>query len=172
LFLLSFSQKGQVKIRVGELTKIDFQTQYMQFYICDRNSSMALDDEFWNEEAYRMRLANAPGILGVGTECYGPVKGEIEFLLTEPNTIDLNNYDHVVEGDLEIKSGVLQIQDCPNGAVEFEKQINPGHYRVRVYSSNLASVEGDEGEDYYRVEVWGSDPIGKNLLKEYKNSLQ
>lgn len=129
---------------------------------------MATADEFWTDEAYRIRLANEIGILGVRTECYGPVKGEIDFLLKAPDNVDLTKYDHVVEGDLNIISGILQIQDCPNGAVEFEQQIPPGNYRIRVYSSNLASVEGDEGNDYYRIEVWASNTLGNKLLKEYK----
>ncbi|PSR55720.1 hypothetical protein AHMF7605_20535 [Adhaeribacter arboris] len=131
---------------------------------------MATEGEFWHEEAHRIRLAKEIGVLGVRTECYGPVKGEIDFLIKAPNNVDFTKFDHVVEGDLNVTSGILQIQDCPNGTVEFEKQITPENYRIRVYSSNLASVEGDEGNDFYRIEVWGSNPLGSKLLKEYINN--
>ncbi|PIQ22148.1 MAG: hypothetical protein COW65_04855 [Cytophagales bacterium CG18_big_fil_WC_8_21_14_2_50_42_9] len=129
---------------------------------------MLTDGEFWTDEALKNRLAKDNGVLGIGTECYGPIKGEIEFLKEAPTMVDLSKIDHVVEGDLNINSGIIQIQDCPSGHVEFEKQITPGNYRIRVYSSNLASVDGDEGNDYYRIEVWSDNPQDSKLLKEYK----
>jgi len=152
-----------------EKTELSFYTQYSQFYICDKTADMDKTDEFWSDEAFAMRLADHSGVLGIGTECYGPVKGEINFLGQSPQTVEFSDFDHVVEGDLEISSGILQIQDCPNGAVEFEKELPLGNYRVRIYSINLGSVDGDEGDDYYRIEVWRGQPLGKRLLKEYKN---
>ncbi|MFC6998381.1 hypothetical protein [Rufibacter roseus] len=53
--------------------------------------------------------------------------------------------------------------------MEFEKELPLGNYRVRIYSINLGSVDVDEGDDYYRIEVWRGQPLGKKLLKEYKN---
>ena len=152
-------------------TKLDFYTEYRQFYISDKApSGTTASDNFWTEETFTRRLAVEDGILGVGTECYGPVKGEIELLNTSPGDDSFDTYDHVVEGDLLVKSGVLQIISCPTGAVEFEKAVEPGNYRVRIYSMNLDSVNGeDEGEDYYRIEVWKGIPKGVKLHKEYKN---
>ena len=152
------------------VTKLDFYTSYRQFSLIDKNSPGAIDsDQFWTEEAFQRRLAIEDGILGVGTECYGPVKGEIEFLDTPPREREFDKYDHVVEGDLQVKSGVLQIIDCPTSTVEFERAIEPGNYRVRVYSMNLDSVNGeDEGDDYYRLEIWKGIPEGVKLYKEYK----
>lgn len=154
----------------GSAAKLDFYTSHRQFYIYDKGSPMSTDsDEFWSDTAFSNRLAAEDGILGVGTECYGPVKGEIEFLNSSPGAEDFAKYDHVVEGDLQVKSGVLQIIDCPTGAVEFEKMLSPGNYRVRIYSMNLDSVNGeDEGDDYYRIEVWEGVPEGVKLYKEYK----
>ena len=153
--------------------KLDFYTSHRQFYIIDKNpAGSTATDDFWSDEASNRRLAVVDGILGVGTECYGPVKGEIIFLRSSPAVEDFAKYDHVVEGDLQIKSGILQIIDCPNGAVEFEKKTRPGNYRIRIYSMNLDSVNGaDEGDDYYRIEVWEGVPEGVKLFKEYKNQI-
>ncbi|QHL87551.1 hypothetical protein GU926_08910 [Nibribacter ruber] len=150
-----------------DVSKISFNTSYNQFYICDKESPLKTGDDFWNETAFRIRLAKDVGVLGVGTECYGPAKGEIAFLQQPPFANNLDRYDHVVEGDLMVTSKTLQLRDCPNGHVEFEKELKPGNYRVRVSSMNLASVEGDEGDDYYRIEIWEGEPEGEKLLKEY-----
>jgi hypothetical protein len=135
--------------------QIDFYTSYSQFYITDKDSEGLTDsDTFWTTDAFDERLAIEDGVLGVGIECYGPVKGEVHLLTLPTDLENLDEYDHVVEAGIEIKSGVLQILDCPNSTLELEISVEPGTYRVRVYSSNLASVEGDEGDDYYKIEIW------------------
>ena len=147
---------------------IDFYTSYSQFYITDKDSEGATNsDKVWTTEAFNERLAIEDGILGVGTECYGPVKGEVH-LLTSPNNQEvLDEYDHIVEAGINIKSGIIQILNCPDSNIELEINIEPGIYRVRVYSSNLASVEGDEGDDYYKIEIWPDVEMGRKVLKQY-----
>ncbi len=88
--------------------KLDFYTAYKQFYLSDKTSSQDTDSScFWTTEANNDRLAIEEGILRVGTECYGPVKGELNILNRIKNELDGNRYDHIVEGGLEIKSGVF-----------------------------------------------------------------
>ena len=146
-----------------------FNTSHCQFYIYDKNSSgNTASNTFWTEDAYNDRLATEDGILGIGTECYGPVKGEL-YLLSEPrNYMNLDQYDHVVEAGIEIKSGVIQILDCPNSSVELEVNVIAGRYRVRIYSINLASVDGDEGDDFYKIEIWPSTAVERKVLKRYE----
>jgi hypothetical protein len=147
---------------------LDFYTQYGQFYICDKDSENDTGkDSFWTSDAFNDRLAIGTGVLGIGTECYGPVKGELEILDFSRTITDLDEYDHVVEGDLEINSGVIQILDCPNSIVELELTVPPGNYRVRIYSSNLASVEGDEGDDFYKIEIWRGLSTERKVFKRY-----
>ncbi len=152
--------------------KLDFKTQYNQFFICDKSSPSNTDsDSFWTDEAHSERLAMEEGIIGIGTQCYGHIKGELIVSKAENKQIDYNKYDHIVEGGLEVKSGVLQILDCPNSEVELELKVNPGKYRVRVYSSNLASadIDEDEGDDYYKIEIWPNpdSDIERKVLKQY-----
>jgi len=149
--------------------KINFYTQYKQFYICDKLSSSDTDsDNFWTEEAHKDRLAIEDGILGIGTECYGPVNLEIIVLSSPNNTFKISSYDHIVEGGLELESGMLQIADCPNFNKEFEVNLKPGKYRIRVYSGNLASVLGNKEDDFYKIEIWPSDIMERKVLKRYK----
>ncbi len=151
-----------------EVYKLHFYTQYNQFYIVDKDASLdTASTDLWPDDAVSERLGIVEGIIGVYTECYGPVKGELE-ILDEPGRGEYKKYDHVVEGGIDVVSGVLQIQDCPNSSVQLELKVNPGQYRVRVYSSNLASVQGDEGDDYYKIEIWPEKKgITRKVLKQY-----
>lgn len=144
---------------------LDFYTQYNQFYIVDKSFPVKTDGDFWSESAYEDRLAVNEGILGVGTECYGPVKGEINIVEIANNAYDSSSYDHIVEVSIEIKSGVLEVQDCPTSSVQLAISLTAGFYTVRIYSSNLESVDGDEGDDYYKIEIWPSNKKLKEVLK-------
>jgi len=147
---------------------LEFYTSHSQFYIYDKDSPAEIgSDKFWTQEAFDDRLAIEEGILGVGTECYGPIKAELILLDTRNDSINLIDYDHIVEAGVEIKSGVIQILDCPNSNVELELSVDPGLYRARIYSSNLASVEGDEGDDFYKIEIWPDNEIERKVLKRY-----
>ncbi|POY35981.1 hypothetical protein C3K47_12305 [Solitalea longa] len=69
---------------------LDFYTQYSQFYICDKDSPCNTDsDRFWTNEAHEDRMAIEEGVLGIGTECYGPVKAELLVRELPRENIDL-----------------------------------------------------------------------------------
>lgn len=152
---------------------INFDTQYNQFYLADNKSLKRTDDiNFWSTEAHEDRLAMGSGIVGVGTECYGNIKAEIEILDTPNTNIDYSKYDHIVEGGINIQSGELQVLDCPDSHIELSLKVQPGKYRVRIYSSNLASVKetdlsSNTDNDYYRIEIWKSDDLDRKVLKQY-----
>jgi len=101
------------------------------------SSKKADAPSFWFTKAYDDRLATGEGILGVGTECYGPVKGEIILLNSVNNNFNTSQFDHIVEGGIKVESGQLEVLDCPNLKVELKIKVKPGIYRVRIYSSNL-----------------------------------
>jgi hypothetical protein len=146
-----------------------FNTQYNQFYISDSLSPReTAGADFWTPEAYNERLAVAEGIIGVGTECYGHVKGEIEILNNENQDFNFDEFDHIVEGGIKVESGKLEILDCPTSTIQLKIEVNPGQYRIRVYSSNLDSVEGgEEGNDYYKIELWPDNNMTRKVLKQY-----
>jgi len=153
--------------------KLKFYTQYHQFYLIDKDSpSDTGSDNFWSPEAYNCRLAIKDGVLGIGTGCYGNVKAELEILDNANDKFDSSKYDHIVEGGLELTSGVLQVTDCPNSKVELELNVVPGKYQVRVYSSNLDTVyiDDENGDDYYRIEIWPDDNMERKVLKVYNQS--
>ncbi|QXV67371.1 hypothetical protein INP83_09870 [Mucilaginibacter sp. 21P] len=147
---------------------LDFYTQYSQFYVSDKDTlGDTSSDKFWTDDAFSDRLAMEEGIIGVGTECYGPIKGELEILERENKSFIAADYDHIVEGNIRIDSGGIKVIDCPTSTVELEIPVENGIYRVRVYSSNLSSVDGDEGDDFYRIEMWPSPKLERKVLKQY-----
>lgn len=148
--------------------KLNFTTSHHQFYISDNAVDLNTGSRnFWTKEASQDRLAIENGILGVGTECYGPVKAELYVLNKKTDEANFDQCDHIVEGSLEVESGEIEVLNCPDSSVELKINVVPGIYRVRVYSSNLRSVEGDEGKDSYRVEIWPGTRINRMVLKRY-----
>ncbi|MFH7004228.1 hypothetical protein [Flavobacterium bizetiae] len=146
---------------------LSFYTQYSQFYITDKLCQENTSDDFWTESAFNDRLALTKCGLAVGTECYGDVKGELVVLEKANDTVDLNKYDHIVEGGIQVQSGILNVLDCPNNSIELEVNVKPGNYRIRVYSINLASVVGDDGDDFYKIEIWPDNNMERKVLKRY-----
>jgi hypothetical protein len=150
---------------------LDFTTQYNQFYIGDKTSPYNTgSDNFWTDEAFKDRLAVEDGVLGIGTECYGRVKGELNILNSENMVADFNKYDHIVEAGIQIESGIIQVMDCPTSTIELEVEVTPGTYRVRIYASELKGMyedEIDEEAGYYRIEIWPGKDLKRNVLKEF-----
>jgi hypothetical protein len=145
-----------------------FYTSHCQFYIFDKGAPSETDlITMWTKEASDDRLITGKSILVAITECYGPVKGELYLLEHENSGLSLDEYDHIVEAGLEFKSGIIQILACPTNSVHLELSVSPGKYRVRIYSSNLASVIGDDGDDFYRVEIWPDKTTERRVLKRY-----
>jgi len=151
-----------------------FDTQYNQFYIHDKNFEGDTSSiNFWSDQSFFQRLAKGKGILGVSTQSYGYIKGEIEIIPFPPKTTDFDAFNHVVEAGIEIKSGELQISDCPNAEIQIKIKIDSGKYRTRIYSSNFESVletdlAHDTDNDFYRIEVWSSQDMTRKVLKQYK----
>ncbi|WP_299583624.1 hypothetical protein [Mucilaginibacter sp.] len=151
---------------------LDFNTAYNQFYVVDKFLYADADTgcaDFWTDYAFDNRLAVSSGVLGIGIESYGHVIGQLEVLSSENQSVDLNLYDHVVEGYIELESGTLQVLDCPHSAIELETLVQPGPYRVKVYSSNLANTDIDEneGDDYYKIEIWPGSNKELKVLKKF-----
>jgi hypothetical protein len=148
--------------------ELNFSTSHHQFFIGDKDYSQDTGDiNFWTEEANNSRLAIGDGILGVGLECYGSFKGELILLDSKNEDIKFSQYDHIVEGGINVRTGILQVLDCPNSNIELEVNVNPEKYRVRIYSLDLRSVKDDSGDDYYIIEIWPDTNMERAVLKQY-----
>ncbi|MBZ5857731.1 hypothetical protein [Flavihumibacter profundi] len=147
--------------------KLSIFTQYGQFYIADKYASGDTgSQDFWNSEAFNDRLAIDDGILGVSIENdEAQANIEIELLDSKIDEKDLSKFDHIVEGSLLIKSGKLQILDCPNFKVELELNIEPDWYKVRVSSSNLDKAYQENPGDKYFIKIWKENYSKRNVIK-------
>ena len=149
-----------------EVFPLSFSTEYYQFYILDAQSEMETDaDDFWCPDADKRRLAIGKDILGVNIATYGNVRGEIRNLTNKPELDKLA--DHVVEASLRFSSGILQVRDCTGSEIQLAIPLSITTFRIRISSYNLGSVEGDEGDDYYIVEIWKSRFAKPVILKAY-----
>jgi len=148
---------------------IVIQTFYSQFYICDSLSEFSTNPmEFWSDQNLKDKMSCSFNLIGISTLSYGPINAEIEFLNNEPQ-INLNEWDHVVESGINIISGLLQIRNCPDFGIVFKKKISSGKYRVRLLGNGFADFNSnvDTSTDFYRIEIWPSDNMKKQILKTF-----
>lgn len=148
---------------------LNFTTEYGQFYINDINASGDTgSDDFWSNQAFEDKLAVEKEILGISiANDEGIVNCELEILDSKSLISDFSEFDHVVEASIEIKSGSLQVNDCPFSEVILETKIENGNYRARVYSGNLESAYSEERNDYYKIEIWKEAFSDRHVLKRY-----
>ncbi|QSW89082.1 hypothetical protein J0383_22960 [Flavobacterium endoglycinae] len=134
----------------------------------DKDEGDTGSEDFWSDEALNDKLAVEKGILGISIEnSEGIVKCELEILNSKSLISDFSYFDHVVEASLEIKTGFLQINDCPFSNLVLEEKIEIGIYRVRVYFKNLESAYSENPEDFYKIEIWKDIFSDRKVLKRF-----
>jgi hypothetical protein len=148
---------------------LHFSTEYYQFYLLDEATKSQTDDaDFWNSEAEKLRLAVLDGLLGVTIATYGQVNGELIVLQETPPV--QSNADHVVEASLELGSGRLLIKNCTSYTTQLELDLDKGAYRIRISSQKLGTVTGDDGDDFYSIEIWKEIFSQPALLKAWQDN--
>ena len=149
--------------------QLKFTTDYRQFYVNDKNANgNTSSDNFWTDQAFEDKLAVEDGVLGIGiANSEGLVDCTFEILNSKSSNNDFSEFDHVVEASLKIHSGVLQVIDCPFSEIEMEIKIEPGDYRIRVYSCNLKSAYNENPKDFYKIEIWKEVFSNRVVLKRY-----
>ena len=126
-----------------------FDTFHSQFFVVDSTSTKQV---FWSDDEDNMRLATNEGIISVAMNTDGgSVEGDIKLLEKEKNGEISTEYSYVVEGDLEVNSGTLQLRNCPFNDVELTMKVRPGRYRVRIYT-----IANNNHSDIFNclIELW------------------
>jgi hypothetical protein len=143
---------------------ITFRYDYGQVYLYDRQRSFS---EGWDEYLLSLDEANAArrsvGVLDGFVDILmaaqynfdAPLSIEAHDGLPEP---ELDGYDHVVEFDLALPSGVL-ILDASGGAGETEAALPAGVHRMRWSATGLDAAEelqyaAEQTPDRYRLQLW------------------
>ncbi|MFC0554446.1 hypothetical protein ACFFHJ_26495 [Planotetraspora thailandica] len=148
---------------------------YHQLHLIDDGSTSDLG-ETWTDETSADRLAVADDAIAVGTSVNVTVAVRVE-VLDAPPADDFADFDHVVEGSMQVPSGRIVIMGCTDyepDAARFEVPVGP--VRVRVASSNLAEAErlGIDSDDdqqtmeRLRVQVWPAPNGERAVLKRWK----
>src|SRR5262245_44330484 len=90
---------------------------------------------------------------------------EIEIHDSEP-PLHPDGWDHIAEASLNLPGGELQVHRCTLGPVA-DWTLEPGWYRVRSCQGGLATVDGLEGNDTYRIVIWPAPPADICVLKQW-----
>ncbi len=134
----------------------------------DKDFKAATDsDSFWTPQSDIDKMAVEAGLLGITVGKYAEIEVEINVLETQNNERNFDEFEHIVEASIEIRSGILQIKNCTGFDLELELKLAPQTYTVRCYSANLSSIQVDAGDDYYVIEIWASMKIERRVLKQF-----
>lgn len=140
---------------------------YFQFYIQDEAADGDLSDA-WSDEAVNRLLAVAPGVVGIGTVRNMDVPVSVE-VFDQDLGIDLEQWDHVVECALDVKSTRLVIAGCTDYFPDAARiPVSKGSYRLRACYSGLNSLSQDglHGNDRYSLQLWPAAVIEPRVLKQ------
>ena len=143
---------------------------YGQFYLLDPAMPFEPPVDWTNEDVdHGMKEANH--LLAIAPPRDGAIPVRVEIHPAEP-ALDLAEWDHAVEGGLEIVSGVLEVQEW-GGLRRWRFQVPPGRYRVRALFGNLESYFREDGPelDHYLLAVWPGQASGVRVLKQFRLEL-
>ncbi|MAG92390.1 MAG: hypothetical protein CMJ48_01370 [Planctomycetaceae bacterium] len=145
--------------------KLDIYASHRQFYLWDAASEFAAPEDYTDEDCAQ-RLKPGDHIVAVLPERYETVPVEIEVHDSEP-TIDLSDWDHVVECSLDVTGDKLVVEECCGDAIA-HFTVKPGCYRVRSYHAGLGTVNDDwDGNDHDHVVLWPAPRDGLRVLKQW-----
>ena len=84
------------------------------------------------------------------------------------NRLMTKDWDQVNECDIDVPSGKIVVAGCTDYFPEAARiEVQPGHYRARIYYGNLNSLSHDglDGDDQYKVVLWLSEIVGVRVIK-------
>lgn len=156
--------------------ELELFADYYQIHLFDDGSVSDLGDA-WTDEAVRDGLAVATDTMAVGTTVNVNVAVTLEVLEVAPEDDDSAEFDHVVEGSLQVPSGQLIVMGCTDYEPEAARfGMAAGPVRVRVARSNLAEAERldmDSDDDpatmeRLRLQVWPAPLDDLVVIKRWK----
>lgn len=139
---------------------------YFQFYLEDVSWDTDWSD-IWTPERTDNLLATDQGVICIGTVRNMEAPVVVEVLDDEP-TENPDNWDHITECSIEIKSGEMAIAGCTDYPPEAARiNIEPGTYRARIFYGKLDSLSEDglEGDDHYKVVLWPGERVDAKVIR-------
>ncbi|MFE9693429.1 hypothetical protein [Micromonospora sp. NPDC005806] len=156
-------------------TELELFADYYQIHLFDDGSVTDLGDA-WTEEAVLDHLAVSMDAMAVGTTVNVNVAVTVEVLEAAPED-DSAEFDHVVEGSLQVPSGRLVVMGCTDYAAEAARfGVAAGQVRVRAARGNLAEagrlgIDSDDDPatmERLRLQVWPAPHADSVVIKRWK----
>ncbi|MFI1520828.1 hypothetical protein [Kitasatospora cineracea] len=154
---------------------VELFADYFQILLLDESTQSSLSDA-WTSEAVQRRLATESGLMGIWTEVNDDVDVSIHLLESRPKS-EVGLADHVVEGSLEVVSGVLVVMGCTDYLPDAPRLTLPaGWFRVRVSKSNLEAVLSEDAEsvdgqgevERIVIDLWPEEYSEPKVLKKFE----
>ena len=156
-------QNGPKSLFNGELL-----ADYFQIYVKDRANPDVLAT--YSEDAISARLLMGPHAAVVHTARNMTVPVIVEWYDVRPR-LEIERYQHVVEGGFNSPSGVLVLAgmtDYEPTAQKFSVKAGPLGIRVNMSGLDTISEDGLDGRDQYLVQLWpGQELSGPLVLKSW-----
>jgi hypothetical protein len=142
--------------------ELTFVYDYGQVYLYDASAADSVDYLAALDDSSRTGLS--VGVAGALVDLLLPLQWNfsaplvLETLDREP-TLDLDEWDHMVEFALQLPSGRLQIEGS-GGSGQSEIELPAGPYRARWAGRGFPQqgdyVPGEASDDTYRLQLWNA----------------
>jgi hypothetical protein len=144
---------------------------YFQFLVMDEASR----DDFsviWNDSSLERMLAVGQSSLCPGTLRNVNVEVEVA-ILKEPPSVNVEEYDHAVEGSFAVTTGSLVVMSCTGYLPDAPRITVPiGTYQALYLMSGIETItnEWESAQDRYSLYLWRGEPREAKLLKHWKSA--
>jgi hypothetical protein len=153
----------------GRVVTVPVSVDHGQFIACDPEAKLDIDS--YDEEATRQGVAlwEASGGITVFTASQWTETFVTVALHHEKPRIDVDQWDHVAEAGLSIRSGKLHVYGPEDTNVNEASVVVPsGTYSVIVSGKNFDTTNeyGAEGADTYALHLWPGRILERRVLKD------
>jgi hypothetical protein len=159
----------RTKLMMGSGVAVAVRIDHGQFIACDPDAPIDIDS--YDESASRDGLAmwGRNGGITVFSASHWTTTEVTVSLVRERPIITEDEWDHVVEGGLIIRSGRLHLYGPDDtGTNEASISMPPGSYSLIVCGRGFDSTHeyDDEGADSYTLLLWPGPPLDRRVLKD------
>ncbi|MDQ7826232.1 MAG: hypothetical protein RDV48_25745 [Candidatus Eremiobacteraeota bacterium] len=137
---------------------------YGQFYLQDPVHYDEMATARFTERDFSRRFHCGQGIVSIFVISeFSPISVEVELLPGPPEHLFTPGWDRIIECTVSIKSSSFVLAGCPDGPHygRFgEIPCTPGEYAARVFYGGQTAFHHDGSTgDFYRIELWRSEPF-------------